>query len=70
MCTYNTISSHTDHLEIQKKGFRKKSIDFCKFCYFFELQHCETLFYCMFWIVWHPAQTGHAEIKKIPNNTT
>ena len=25
MCTYNTISSHTDHCEI-----RRKSIDFCK----------------------------------------
>ena len=24
MCTYNTISSHTDHFEIQKKGFRRK----------------------------------------------
>ena len=30
MCTYNAISSHTDHFEIQKKGFRRKSIDFCK----------------------------------------
>ena len=30
MCTYNTIGSHTDHFEIQKKGFRRKSIDFCK----------------------------------------
>ena len=30
MCTYNTISSQTDHFEIQKKGFRRKSIDFCK----------------------------------------
>ena len=29
MCTYNAISSHTDHFEIQKKGFRRKSIDFC-----------------------------------------
>ena len=27
MCTYNAISSHTDHYEIQKKGFRRKSID-------------------------------------------
>ena len=30
MCTYNAISSHSDHFEIQKKGFRRKSIDFCK----------------------------------------
>ena len=30
MCTYNTITSHTYHFEIQKKGFRRKSIDFCK----------------------------------------
>ena len=25
MCTYNAISSHTDHFEIQKKRFRRKS---------------------------------------------
>ena len=30
MCTYNTIRSHTDHFEIQKKEFRRKSIDFYK----------------------------------------
>ena len=29
-CTYDTISSHTAHFEIQKKGFRRKSIVFCK----------------------------------------
>ena len=30
MCTFNTISSYIDHFEIQKKGFRRKSIDLCK----------------------------------------
>ena len=31
MCTYNAISSHTDHFEIQKRDSEEiKSIDFCK----------------------------------------
>ena len=30
MCTYNTISSHIYHFEIQKRDSEQKSIDFCK----------------------------------------
>ena len=30
MCSYNTRSSLTDELKYKKKGFRRKSIDFCK----------------------------------------
>ena len=30
MCTYNSISSHTDHFKIQKRDSEEKSIDFSK----------------------------------------